>query len=210
MEDRTPNSDDHASCRGWQDAGAISAGPRTISRMTATPDAMPHSVLSTVFDHCTPAIRGKTTTSTLPCSCTPPLLVTIKGGGGLPLTGTFSTFSMFSTLSITTHTRDHRHTLSTTEHSPQPTPLLAETWELPSLSRLACNPYYRHLRCKIIQCPRTPPCWTYGPAAGTRINPCVTVLPLASTSGTRKHATFTSRNPNPRVRTPTIKKLCDS
>ena len=30
-----------------------------------------------------------------------------------------------------------------------------------------------------------PPCWTYGPAAGTRINPCVTVLPLASTSGTR-------------------------
>ena len=39
-----------------------------------------------------------------------------------------------------------------------------------------------------IQCPRTPPCWTYGPATGTRINPCVTVLPLASTSGTRKHA----------------------
>ena len=73
-------------------------------------------------------------------------------------------------------------------HSPQSTPPLAETWELPSLSRLACIPYYRHLRCKIIQCPRTSPCWMYGPAAGTRINPCVTVLPLASTSGTRKHA----------------------
>src|SRR6185503_17862371 len=64
------------------------------------------------------------------------------------------------------------------------------TWELPSLSRLACTPYYRHLRCKIIQCPRTPPCWTYGPATETRINPCVTVLPLVSTSGTRKHATL--------------------
>ena len=87
-----------------------------------------------------------------------------------------------------THTLDHHHTLSTTEHSPQPTPLLAETWELPSLSRLACTSYYNHSGCKIIQCPRTPLCWMYGPAAGTRINPCVTVLPLASTSGTRKHA----------------------
>ena len=85
LEDSTPDSDDHAACRGWQDAGAISAGPRTISRTTATPDAMPRSVLPTVFDHCTPAIRGKTTTSTPPCSCIPPLLVTIKGGGGLPL-----------------------------------------------------------------------------------------------------------------------------
>ena len=47
--------------------------------------------------------------------------------------------------------------LSTTEHSPQPTPLLAETWELPSLSRFACIPYYKHSGCKIIQCPRTPP-----------------------------------------------------
>src|SRR6185436_2856976 len=47
--------------------------------------------------------------------------------------------------------------LSTTEHSSQPTPLLAETWELLSLSRLACNPYYKHPGCKIIQCPRTPP-----------------------------------------------------
>ena len=82
---RPYTSDDHAACRGWQDAGAISAGPRTISRTTATPDTMPHSVLPTVSDHCTPAIQGKTTTSTLPYSCTPPLLVTIKGGGGLPL-----------------------------------------------------------------------------------------------------------------------------
>jgi len=32
---------------------------------------------------------------------------------------------------------------------------LAETWELPPLSRLACTPYYRHPRCKIVQCART-------------------------------------------------------
>ena len=89
-------------------------------------------------------------------------------------------------------------------HSPQSTPSLAETWELSSLSRLACTPYYRHARCKIIQCPRTLPCWTYGPAAGISLNPCITVLPLASTSGTRKHAAFTSWDPDPRVRTPTV------
>ena len=41
MEDRTPNSDNHVVCRDWQDTGAISAGPRTISRTTVTPVAMP-------------------------------------------------------------------------------------------------------------------------------------------------------------------------
>ena len=103
--------------------------------------------------------------------------------------------------------RDHPDTSTTLSarywHSPLSASPLAETWELPSLSRLACTPYYRHLRCKIIQCPCTPPCWTYGPVAGTRINPCITVLPLASTSGTRKHAAFTSWDPDPRVRAPT-------
>ena len=91
LEDCTLYSNDHAACWGWQDAGVISARPRMISRNTATPDAMLHSVLHTVFDHCTSAIRGKTTTSTLPYSYTPPLLVTIKGGGGPPLRGTFET-----------------------------------------------------------------------------------------------------------------------
>src|SRR6185437_7476398 len=65
-------------------------------------------------------------------------------------------------------------------------------------------PYYKHPGCKIIQCPRTPLCWTYGPAAGTRINPCVTVLPLASSFGTRKHTAFPSWDPDPRVRTSTV------
>ena len=105
LEDCIPYSDDHAACWGWQDAGAISARPRTISRTTATPDAMPHSVLPMVFDYCTPAIRGKMTTSILPCSCTPPLLVTIKGGGGLPLRGTFWTFG--TTLRSSSHSQHH-------------------------------------------------------------------------------------------------------
>src|SRR6185503_21012669 len=34
-----------------------------------------------------PAIQGKTTTSAPLYSCTPPLLTTIKGEGGLPFTG---------------------------------------------------------------------------------------------------------------------------
>src|SRR6185503_6770985 len=72
-------------------------------------------------------------------------------------------------------------------HLPQSNPPLAETWELPSLSCLACTPYYRHPRCKTVQCSRTPFCWTYGPVAGTRINPCMTVLPPASTIWDDEH-----------------------
>jgi len=164
------------------------------------PDAMPHSVLPTVFDHCTPAIWGKTTTFTFPYSCTSPTLVTIKGGGGLPLKGD-------GVLDNSDHGHPHSRSsspLSTTEHTLQPIPPLTETWEHPSFSHLTCTPYYKHSGCKIIQCPRTPLCWTYNPAAGTRINPCVTVLPLASSFGTRKHTAFTSWDLDPRVGTPTV------
>ena len=63
-----------ASCQPQQDAGAISARSRTMPKTTITPDAIPHSVLPTVFDHCTPTIRGKTTTFTFPYPCTPPPL----------------------------------------------------------------------------------------------------------------------------------------
>ena len=66
LESCTPYSDDHSAYRGWQDAGAISATPRTMARTIATPNAMPYSVLSTVFDHCTATIRGKTATSVYP------------------------------------------------------------------------------------------------------------------------------------------------
>jgi len=141
LEDCTPYSDDHAACWGWQDAGAIFARPRTIPRTTATPDAIPHSVLPTVFDHCTPAIRGKTTTSLFPCVCTPSLLVTIKGGDGLPLRG-----DVF--LRSSSHEHNAQHSILALASISFSSPL-AETWELPTLSRLACTPYYRHLRCKI-------------------------------------------------------------
>src|SRR6185312_12399865 len=92
----------------------------------------------------------------------------------------------------------------TTEHSSQPTPILADTWELPSLSRLACIPCYEHSGCKIIQCPRTPPLLDVRPHGRNQDKPCVTVLPLASSSGTRKHTAFTRWDPGPRVGTPTV------
>jgi len=97
MEDRTSNSDDHAARKDWQDVGTISARPRTISTTAATPNAMPHSVLSTVSDHCTPRFGGKRRLPR-PHSCAPPLLVTIKGGDGPPLDGT-----MLQTRSIITY-----------------------------------------------------------------------------------------------------------
>ena len=154
---------------------------------------MPHSVLPTVFGHCTPRFGGKRRLPR-PHSCTPPLLVTIKGGGRLPLD--------------TTHKKDAsgRDPSSLTlrhPYSPNSTPLLAKTWEPSSLSRLACNPYYKHSGCKIIQCPRTPPLLDVRPCGRNQDKPCVTVLPLVSTSGTRKHAAFTSWDPDPRVGAPT-------
>ena len=59
LEDGTPHSNDHAARWSRQDAGAISAKPRTMPRTTATPGAIPHNVLPTVLNHCTPAIRGE-------------------------------------------------------------------------------------------------------------------------------------------------------
>ena len=74
LEGSTPYSDDHAACWGWRDAGAISARTRTMPRTTVTPDAIPHSVLPTVFDCCIPTVRGETTTSAIPCTCPRPSL----------------------------------------------------------------------------------------------------------------------------------------
>jgi hypothetical protein len=139
-----------------------------------------------------PRFKGK---RRLPCSHS----CTVKGGGGLPATGvsghvgrSLSGFSL------------PRGRSGITEHAPQPTPLLAETWELPSLSRLACIPYYKHSGCKIIQCPRTPPLLDVRPRGRNQDKPCVTVLPLASSSGMRKHAAFTRWDPGPRVGIPTV------
>ena len=148
---------------------------RTMPRMTATTGAIPHSVLPKVLDHCAPAIRGEDDDFHDPlCMYTVPLYDYKRGVGPLGRTQHFALLTEYIRSS------EPRYW-----HSPQSTPPLAETWELPSLSRLDCTPYYRHPRCKIVQCPRTPLCWTYGPAAETGINPCVTVLPLASTSGMR-------------------------
>ena len=44
-----------------------------------------HSVLPTVSDHCTPAIRGKTTTSTPPLMCAAPPCDYKRGGQALSL-----------------------------------------------------------------------------------------------------------------------------
>ena len=145
-----------------------------------------HSVLPTVSDHYTPAIQGETTTSTpLPLMyAAPPCDYKRRRRAPFRHSG-LSGFSLLSGRS------------GTTEHSSQPTPLLAETWELPSLSRLACIPYYKHSGCKIIQCPRTPPLLDVRPRGRNQDKPCVTVLPLASSSGTRKHAAFTSWDPGP-------------
>src|SRR4029078_8320485 len=108
--------------------------PRTMARTIATPNAMPYIVLSTVFDHCTPTIRGTTATSVFPYSCIPPLLVSIKGGGWHPLKGSVD--------SLDTYRSEHTHLLLASDivirHAQ--TPLLEETWEPPSLSRLACTP----------------------------------------------------------------------
>jgi hypothetical protein len=88
-----------------------------MARTIATPNAMPHSVLSTVFDHCTPTIRGKTATSVSPYSCIPPLLVSIKGGGGHPLKGSVD--------SLDTDRSEHTHLLLASDivirHAQNPT-----------------------------------------------------------------------------------------
>jgi len=51
------------------------------------PGAIPHSVLPTVLDHCTPAIGGEDDDFHDPLCMYTSLLVSIKGGGGLSLKG---------------------------------------------------------------------------------------------------------------------------
>ena len=181
----------------WQPAQSSQDQGRYPGRLRRTPSS--HSVLPTVSDHCTPAIQGETTTSTpLPLMyAAPPCDYKRRRRAPFRLAG-LSGFSL------------PRGRSGTTEHSSQPTPLLAETWGLLSLSRLACTPYYKHSGCKIIQCPRTLPLLDVRPRGRNQDKPCVTVLPLASSSGTRKHAAFTSWDPGPRVGTPTASMLLRS
>ena len=67
----------------YRTTGAISAGPRTKSRTIAMRAAFPQYTSYSVRP-LYPAIQGRTTTSAPLHSCTPPLLTTIKGEGGLP------------------------------------------------------------------------------------------------------------------------------
>ena len=113
---------------------------RTMLRTTATTGAIPHSGLPTVLDHSTPAIRGEVDDfHDLLCMYTVPPCVYKRGVGPLGRTQRFALL-----------TEQIRSSKPRYWHSPQSNPPLAETWELPSLSRLACTPYYRHPRCKIV------------------------------------------------------------
>jgi len=78
-------------------------------------------------------------------SCTPPLLVSIKGGGRHLHARRLPSVHSHPTHRALAHSPDIGTCLN---H-------LAETWKLPSLSRLACTPLLQALRCKIIQCTRT-------------------------------------------------------
>ena len=171
--------------------GAILAEPRTRSRTTATRAAFPQCT-SYSIQPLYPAIQGKTTTSmpplmypAPPCDYKRRRQTSFSRGCCWLVSLSLSGFSF------------PRGRSGTIEHSSEPTPLLAETWGLPSLSRLACIPCYKHSGCKIIQCPRAPPLLDVRPRGRNQDKPHVTVLPLASSSGTRKHAAFTSWDPGP-------------
>jgi len=150
LEDGTPYSNDHAACWSYRDTGVISARPRT------TPSMLELQCSTTA----PPRFGEKTTTSTIFCACTPPLPVPIKGGGGLSLMGMDPSGRTQHSALLTEHIHSSKPRYW---HSAQSTPPLAETWELPSISRLACTTYYRHPRCKTVQCSCTPLCWTYDP-----------------------------------------------
>ena len=105
---------------------------------TATPDAMPHSVLPTVFDHCTPAIRGKGDDfhDPLRMYTVPPCVYKRRRQAS------FKRDLVIDVARSDSHGRtQHSAPLSTRYwHSPQSSSPLEETWELPSLSLLACTP----------------------------------------------------------------------
>ena len=84
-EDGTLNREHHDAHRNHKDAGAISARSGHCSRQPPRPapcSPLHHSVLSTVDIRCTPPIREEDDDFRSPRTCTPPLLVSIKGGGG--------------------------------------------------------------------------------------------------------------------------------
>ena len=111
----------------------ILARPRTIPRTTATPDTMPHSVLPTVLDHCAPVIRGRYDDfhDPLRMYTVPPCVYNRRRRASFKGVARSDPFD---------RTRHSAPLSSRYWHTPQSTPSLAETWEVPSLSRLACTP----------------------------------------------------------------------
>ena len=153
--------------------GAIFAGPRTISRITGT---------RAVFPQCTsysvrplyPRDSGENDDfhASLLMHATPPCDYKRRRRASFRL----SRFSLSEDAKKDTSGRDPSSLTLRHPYSPRSTPLLAETWEPSSLSRLACIPYYKHSGCKIIQCPRTPPLLDVRPRGRNQDKPCVTVI----------------------------------
>ena len=119
-------------------AGAVRTPARSPQGRGRCPGRLPRPTPcpTVYFPQCSttapPRFGEKTTTSTIPYACTPSLLVSIKGGGGLPLRGSRS--NPFDST-------QHSTPLSLRYwHTPQSTPSLAETWD-------EASPHKRRLKC---------------------------------------------------------------
>ena len=165
-------------------AGAVRAPARSPQGQGQCPGRLPRPTPcpTVYFPQCSttapPRFGEKTTTSTIPCACTPSLLVSIKGGGGLPLRETTSPRDQ-------THSIE-RNSLSSTEH-----PILALASINFSSSRdlgasLPLSPrLYPLLQAPPVQDNTVPshiPLLDVRPHGRNQDKSCVPVLPLASTT----------------------------
>ena len=152
---------------------------------------MPHSVLSTVSDHYTPRDSGENDDfhASLLMHATPPCDYKRRRRASFRRDA-----SRRDPSSLTL-----RH-----PYSPRSTRLLAETWELLSLSRLVCTPYYKHFGCKIIQCPRTPPLLDVRPRGRNQDKPARYCVASCINIWDKETRSITSWDLDRRVRTPTL------
>ena len=140
-----------------------------MPRTTATTGAIPHSVLPTVLDHYTPAIRGEDEDFHDPqrMYTVPPCVY--KRGVGPP-------FGKKQRLALLAeHIRSSELALASINSSSSgdlgaSLPLSPRLYPLLQAPPVQDSTVHSHTLC-----------WTYGPVAGTRINSCVPVLPFAST-----------------------------
>jgi len=146
--------------------GHIPGTVKGLPRTTTMPGATPHSARQQGSSTVLPRFGEKGTTSQISSTCNPSLLEPIKGGMGA-----------HSDRESQTHRHSHSLLLilalasinsSTSRHLGASLPLAQ-----------ACTPYYKHPRCKIIQCFSL--CWTYGLIGQNQDKSGVTVFLLAST-----------------------------